>query len=57
MKNFIVTIDFTGSCTIEVKAKDADDACEKVLNSKKFANLKWNDAMEKEISVAYADEE
>ena len=57
MKNYIVMIDFNGSCTIEKKKKNEDDACEKVLNSKKFANLKWNDAMEKEIRVAYADEE
>ena len=40
MKNFVVMIDFNGSYQIEVKAEDVDQACEKVLNSKEFANLK-----------------
>ena len=57
MKNYIVEVTFQGSYQIEVKAKSAEEACEKVENSKKFANLKWEDASCREIEVSYADEE
>lgn len=57
MKHYIVEITFSGSYQIEVNAKNASEACEKVENSKKFASLKWEDASCREISVAYADEE
>ena len=57
MKKYIVEVTFQGSYQIEVKAKNAGEACEKAENSKEFANLKWEDASCREIDVAYADEE
>lgn len=56
MKKYVVEITFSGSYQIEVKANDPSEACDKVLNSEDFRNLKWGDASQKEISVAYADE-